>query len=120
MEVWIENLQKDLLLICQEPAGRSYRTQLTLHPGEFISPPDFRRHSKSKTSWEARRNVSSFNAFAFTARTTANGSLANRSETTDTDASLFVKISVPLRMPDGSTISVSPQTLSPTGGVPTC
>jgi hypothetical protein len=31
-----------------------------------------------------------------------------------------VKISVPLRMPDGSTISVSPQTLSPTGGVPTC
>ena len=40
-EVWIENLQEDLLLVCRDPTGRSYRTQLTLHPGEFISPPGF-------------------------------------------------------------------------------
>jgi len=40
-EVWIENLQEDLLLVCRGPAEKNYRTQLTLRRGEFISPLAF-------------------------------------------------------------------------------
>ena len=40
-EVWIENLQKDLLLVCRDPAGKQYTTQLTLRRGESISPMAF-------------------------------------------------------------------------------
>jgi Uma2 family endonuclease len=40
-EVWIENLQEDLLLVCRDPAGKNYSTQLTLRRGDSISPLAF-------------------------------------------------------------------------------
>jgi Uma2 family endonuclease len=40
-EVWIENLQEDLLLVCREPAGSRYKIQLTLSRGDSISPLAF-------------------------------------------------------------------------------
>ena len=40
-EVWIENLQEDLLLVCRDPAGKGYSTQLTLRRGDSISPLAF-------------------------------------------------------------------------------
>jgi Uma2 family endonuclease len=36
-EVWIENLQEDLILLCRDPAERNYKTQLSLQLREFIS-----------------------------------------------------------------------------------
>jgi len=41
-EVWIENLEEDLLLVCRNPAEKNYNTRLTLRRGEFISPLAFR------------------------------------------------------------------------------
>ena len=40
-EVWIENLQEDLLLVFRKPAGINYNTQLTLRRGDSISPLAF-------------------------------------------------------------------------------
>ena len=40
-EVWIENLQKDVLLVCREPSGEAYKTQLTLQRGDSLSPLTF-------------------------------------------------------------------------------
>jgi Uma2 family endonuclease len=40
-ELWIENLQKDVLLVCREPIGNNYKTQLTLTRGDSISPIAF-------------------------------------------------------------------------------
>jgi Uma2 family endonuclease len=40
-EVWIENLQEDLLLVCRDAAGKDYKTKLTLRRGESISPLAF-------------------------------------------------------------------------------
>jgi len=40
-ELWIENLQKDLLLICRDATGKSYKTQLILRQGDSISPIAF-------------------------------------------------------------------------------
>lgn len=40
-EVWIENLQEDLLLVCRDPDGKNYSTQISLHRGESVSPPAF-------------------------------------------------------------------------------
>jgi Uma2 family endonuclease len=40
-EVWIENLQEDLLLVCRDPVGKDYQTELTLHRGEPVSPVAF-------------------------------------------------------------------------------
>jgi len=40
-ELWIENLQKDMLLVCREPAERNYKVQITLRPGESVSPLAF-------------------------------------------------------------------------------
>ncbi|HYR84141.1 MAG TPA: Uma2 family endonuclease [Terriglobia bacterium] len=40
-EVWIENLQEDLLLVCRDPAEKNYNIQLTLRRGEFIAPLAF-------------------------------------------------------------------------------
>ena len=36
-EVWIENLQEDLLLVCRDPSGNDYKTQLTLQRGDSVS-----------------------------------------------------------------------------------
>ena len=40
-EVWIENLQEDLLLVCRNPTPTKYRSQLELHRGDSISPLAF-------------------------------------------------------------------------------
>ena len=40
-ELWVENLQKDLLLVCRDPAGKNYRTQLTFGRGDSVSPLAF-------------------------------------------------------------------------------
>jgi Uma2 family endonuclease len=40
-EVWIENLQENVLLVCREPISKTYQTQLTLRPGDFASPLAF-------------------------------------------------------------------------------
>jgi Uma2 family endonuclease len=40
-ELWIENLKEDALLVCRDPAGRNYNTQLTLCTGDAISPQAF-------------------------------------------------------------------------------
>lgn len=37
-EVWLENLQENLLLVCRDPASKAYQTQLTLRPGDFAHP----------------------------------------------------------------------------------
>ena len=36
-ELWIENLQKDVLLVFRDPGPKTYATSLTLHRGESIS-----------------------------------------------------------------------------------
>ncbi len=36
-EVWIENLQEDLLLVCRDPSGNDYKTCLTLQRGDSVS-----------------------------------------------------------------------------------
>ena len=36
-EVWIENLQEDLLLVCRDPSGNEYKTCLTLKRGDSVS-----------------------------------------------------------------------------------
>ena len=40
-EVWIENLQEDLLLVSRDPAAKTYNTQLTLRRGDSVSPLAF-------------------------------------------------------------------------------
>ena len=40
-EFWIEDLKHDLLLVYREPAGNDYKTCLTLHRGDSISPLPF-------------------------------------------------------------------------------
>jgi Uma2 family endonuclease len=40
-EVWIENLQEDVLVVCRDPVGENYTTQLTRRRGESISPLAF-------------------------------------------------------------------------------
>jgi Uma2 family endonuclease len=40
-EVWIEDLTTDTLLVFREPEGGAYKTQITFHPGEFVSPQAF-------------------------------------------------------------------------------
>ncbi len=40
-EVWIENLKEDLLLVCREPAGKTYKIELTLQRGDSVSPLAF-------------------------------------------------------------------------------
>jgi Uma2 family endonuclease len=40
-EVWIEDLKRDLILVFRDPEGDQYRTQLTLHRGDSISPLAF-------------------------------------------------------------------------------
>jgi Uma2 family endonuclease len=40
-ELWIENLKEDVLLVCRDPAGKNYNTQLTLSRGDIISPLAF-------------------------------------------------------------------------------
>jgi len=40
-EVWIENLQEDVLLVCRDPVGENYTTQLTRSRGESIFPLEF-------------------------------------------------------------------------------
>jgi Uma2 family endonuclease len=42
-EVWIEDLTTDTLLVFRDPMGNTYRTQLTVRPGESISPQAFRQ-----------------------------------------------------------------------------
>jgi Uma2 family endonuclease len=37
-EVWIENLEKDTMLVCRDHAGSNYKTQLTLRRSDSISP----------------------------------------------------------------------------------
>jgi Uma2 family endonuclease len=40
-EVWIENLQEDLLLVCREPTAGKYQSQLQLRRGDSVSPLAF-------------------------------------------------------------------------------
>jgi Uma2 family endonuclease len=40
-EVWIEDLTTDLLRVFRDPAGNTYRSELTLKPGDSISPQAF-------------------------------------------------------------------------------
>jgi Uma2 family endonuclease len=40
-EIWIEDLTTDTLLVFRDPAGNTYRTELTLKPGDSISPQAF-------------------------------------------------------------------------------
>jgi Uma2 family endonuclease len=40
-EVWIANLQEDLLLVCRDPDAKTYKIQLTLRRGDPISPLAF-------------------------------------------------------------------------------
>jgi Uma2 family endonuclease len=40
-EVWIENLQENLLLVCRDPVSKAYKTQLTLRHGDFAIPLTF-------------------------------------------------------------------------------
>ena len=41
LEVWIANLQEDLLLVCLDPSGNSFKTNLTLHRGDSVSVAAF-------------------------------------------------------------------------------
>jgi Uma2 family endonuclease len=41
LEVWIEDLQNDLILVYRDPADGAYKTTLTLHRGDTISPIAF-------------------------------------------------------------------------------
>jgi hypothetical protein len=36
-EVWIENLEEDLLLVYRHPVGKAYTTSLTLRRGDSVS-----------------------------------------------------------------------------------
>jgi Uma2 family endonuclease len=40
-ELWIENLKENVLLVCRNPSGRKYNTQLTLTRADAISPLAF-------------------------------------------------------------------------------
>jgi Uma2 family endonuclease len=40
-EVWIEDLQKDQILVYRDPSGGAYKTTLTFHRGDTISPVAF-------------------------------------------------------------------------------
>ena len=40
-ELWIENLKENVLLVCRNPEGRTYKTQLTLSRPDAISPLAF-------------------------------------------------------------------------------
>ena len=40
-EVWIENLQEDVILVYRKPGPETYSTSLTLHRGESISVAAF-------------------------------------------------------------------------------
>ena len=40
-EVWIENLVDDVLLVYRDPIGNRFATELTLRPGESVSPIAF-------------------------------------------------------------------------------
>ena len=40
-ELWIENLKENVLLVCRNPEGRTYKTQLTLSRADSISPLAF-------------------------------------------------------------------------------
>jgi Uma2 family endonuclease len=40
-EVWIADLKHDSILVCRDPEGSKYRTQLTLHWGDSITPLSF-------------------------------------------------------------------------------
>src|SRR5437763_14059441 len=40
-ELWIENLKEDVLLVCRNPAKKTYTTQLTLRRGDSILPLAF-------------------------------------------------------------------------------
>jgi Uma2 family endonuclease len=40
-ELWIENLQEDLLLVCRDAVGKDYETKLTFRRGESVSPIAF-------------------------------------------------------------------------------
>ena len=41
LEVWIENLEEDLLLVCRDPSDNSYQTNLTLQRGDSVSVAAF-------------------------------------------------------------------------------
>jgi Uma2 family endonuclease len=41
VELWIENLQEDVLLICRDPQGREYKTQMRLQRGDSVAPLAF-------------------------------------------------------------------------------
>lgn len=40
-EVWIEDLKSGLLLVYRDPLEKTYRTSLTVHRGDSISPLAF-------------------------------------------------------------------------------
>ena len=40
-ELWIENLKENVLLVCRNPEGKTYKTQLTLSRADAISPLAF-------------------------------------------------------------------------------
>jgi Uma2 family endonuclease len=40
-ELWIENLQDELLLVCRDPSPSGYRTQITLRRGDAVAPLAF-------------------------------------------------------------------------------
>jgi Uma2 family endonuclease len=49
-EVWIEDLTTDTLLVFRDPAGNTYRSELTLKPGDSVSPQTFPQLVLSVTS----------------------------------------------------------------------
>ena len=40
-EVWIADLQNDILHVHREPSGQAYKTEFALRPGDSVSPLDF-------------------------------------------------------------------------------
>jgi Uma2 family endonuclease len=40
-ELWIENLQQNVLTVCREPTGTNYKSQTSFRPGDSISPLAF-------------------------------------------------------------------------------
>jgi hypothetical protein len=41
MEYWIENLKDGVIHVYRDPVGNAYKTFLTLHPGDSVSPLAF-------------------------------------------------------------------------------
>jgi Uma2 family endonuclease len=41
MEVWVENLEQEVLLVCRDPSGSTYQTKLTLQRTDSISVAAF-------------------------------------------------------------------------------